>query len=561
VRGLALVTVLAVGCGATTSKAEFRRYEEVFLAEQPDRRLALATSYLADYPTGRYRHAVADVVSTALVSRGIDRGRQAAVASRRVEGPRHSEPARENPHARDLDRQEGAATDRATVSTEPDGGAGGGPTPPPRQPETRQARAELPDQGQPRESIADLQTSLAHAQERLDVAQRARAEAREAAADERRARMEEARARREAAASARRLASEDEQQAEQRELFCQAAARIWNGLARYRGVQLGGAGGTVAVVNRAAATLYWAAYAPTQYVADMTTLLQAVAGHLMCNRSDVTEIVVGFDDDFDGRIDSGLTTLARPAVLHGATNLPFVLAQQAHPARNASASPLARPGSACLVNFRGAGWYYAGVVTSDRQDGSVDVVYADGSTERVAAPDLIEDTIGPGSRVEARARTWRRFYRGVVTSRVGHAVHLRYDDGDSGWTSVALVRVARSRINEANTSGAVPPPAGPGTPGSEVLAAYRGLGLFFPGVITAVGVDGSIAVVYADGDTEVLRPAMVRNFGVEVGTAVEVSTLLGAAPAVVSRRVGHAVLVRFPDGSSGWTALARVRVR
>jgi hypothetical protein len=204
------------------------------------------------------------------------------------------------------------------------------------------------------------------------------------------------------------------------------------------------------------------------------------------------------------------------------------------------------------------------VVTGVGTDGRIRVVYADGDTEAVSEESLYPDSIAPGMRVEARIRTWRQWFPGEVQRRVGHAVFVRFDDGDEQWTSIGLVRVPIGDVSRDAPVAPVAPPTVPvPQPGSRVVANYRGEGWFYPAVVAETRDDGQVHVIYADGDSEWRPTSDVRADPVATGADVQARPARQAQvhEGEVVRRVGHAVELQLEDGAKQWVALSNVRVR
>lgn len=240
--------------------------------------------------------------------------------------------------------------------------------------------------------------------------------------------------------------------------------------------------------------------------------------------------------------------------------------EPAEPAAPAAAFDPSQPGTRALAPFQDSGFAYAAVTTGIRaEDGRIHVVYADGDTEVVPQDSLFPDSIGPGTRVEARIRSWAQWYSGEVQRRVGHAVFVRFDDGDEEWTSIGLVRIPVQEVPRDAPQAAVAPPGVPAPqPGSRVVANFQRDGWFYPAVVAETRDDGQVHVIYADGDSEWLPPSEVRADPIDAGAEVQASPDRGDRrmyEAQVVRRVGHAVEVRLDGDTTRWAALARVRVR
>lgn len=220
-------------------------------------------------------------------------------------------------------------------------------------------------------------------------------------------------------------------------------------------------------------------------------------------------------------------------------------------------------GSRALAHYRNSGFAYAAVITAVRDDGTVDVVYADGDNETLASTQLYPETIVEGTRVEARIRRWTRFFPGTVTRRVAHAVFVRFDDGDEQWTSIGLVRLAAAGLRrDATPATGTEPTATVPEAGSAVVANYQAQGWFYPAIVAERRPDGQVHVIYADGDGEWLAPDQVRPDTLQPGAHVQArpARQTEVQEGTVARRVGHAVELQLQSGAKTWVALANVRV-
>ena len=220
-------------------------------------------------------------------------------------------------------------------------------------------------------------------------------------------------------------------------------------------------------------------------------------------------------------------------------------------------------GTRALARFQGGAHAYAAVTTGVSAEGRPMVVYADGDVETLAPDALAPDSLGPGTAVEARIRQWPRFFPGRVERRIGHAVFVRFDDGDERWTSIGLVRVPTTAA-AGGTEVSTPPSTVPiPQVGAPVIANYQQRGWYYAGVIVENRADGQVHVIYADGDSEWLPRDQVREDELRRGARVSARPLRSSqtVEAEVSRRVGHAVELQLDDGSKRWVALANVRMR
>ena len=105
-----------------------------------------------------------------------------------------------------------------------------------------------------------------------------------------------------------------------------------------------------------------------------------------------------------------------------------------------------REGDAVEADFRGRGRYYAGKITSVREDGSYDVLYDDGDAEACVAPESVrrrseepeaarpetgEPAFSVGDAVDARYRGRAKTYPGAIEKVHEDATYdILYEDGE-----------------------------------------------------------------------------------------------------------------------------------
>ncbi len=156
------------------------------------------------------------------------------------------------------------------------------------------------------------------------------------------------------------------------------------------------------------------------------------------------------------------------------------------------------------ADFRGRGRYYPGRITRARRDGTYDIDYDNGESERMVEPSLVKRVSGgkperadhgvfeEGEKVEARYEGRSRYYPGKITRvhRDG-SYDIDYDDGESERM------VEPSLIKGLDRKG-----VSPLKEGMKVEARYRGRSRYYPGRITRVYRDGSCDIDYDDGERE-----------------------------------------------------------
>ena len=114
----------------------------------------------------------------------------------------------------------------------------------------------------------------------------------------------------------------------------------------------------------------------------------------------------------------------------------------------AAEGPTFEAGAKIEALYKGKKHWYTGAVDKVNADGTYDVIYDDGDTEKGVKPEHIRAGAGDselevGQRIEAKYRGKKKYYPGKIAARSGDTYDIAYDDGEkeSG--------VARSLIREA----------------------------------------------------------------------------------------------------------------
>jgi len=79
------------------------------------------------------------------------------------------------------------------------------------------------------------------------------------------------------------------------------------------------------------------------------------------------------------------------------------------------------------------------------------VAYLDGDEHDVPMQSLRLGVFGPGVSVEVNWKGKRKYYRGVITQRLGMAVFIAYETGEKEWATIAQCRIL------INVAQALPP--------------------------------------------------------------------------------------------------------
>ena len=102
-------------------------------------------------------------------------------------------------------------------------------------------------------------------------------------------------------------------------------------------------------------------------------------------------------------------------------------------------------------------------------------------------------------------------------------------------------------------------------PGDWVLGQWRGGSLWFPGVVHSVGADGSVAIAYDDGTSEIRPANQVKAYDWRVGSRIEAVWSGNGrwydATITEADAGGSSLTVRFDDGIVEETVTGRCRSR
>eukprot|EP00939_MAST-03C_sp_MAST-3C-sp1_P000758 g758.t1 len=190
-----------------------------------------------------------------------------------------------------------------------------------------------------------------------------------------------------------------------------------------------------------------------------------------------------------------------------------------------------REGMKVEARFGGKDKYYAGKITYVRSDGTFDILYEDGDSERRVKRKFIrpvetkikssrrrsrsrsksrdrDDELREGMKVEARFGGKDKYYRGEITNvRRDGTFDIRYEDGDSErrvkrkfirpveTKKKSSRRRSRSRSKSQERDDEL-------REGMKVEARFGGKDKYYRGEITNVRRDGTFDIRYEDGDSE-----------------------------------------------------------
>ena len=105
------------------------------------------------------------------------------------------------------------------------------------------------------------------------------------------------------------------------------------------------------------------------------------------------------------------------------------------PAPAASAAKVFEKGSKIEAMYKGKKNWYSGTVSRSNDNGSYDVTYDDGDSEKGVKVENIRAGAGDselevGTRVEARYKGKKKYYPGKIAARGDHGYNIAYDDGE-----------------------------------------------------------------------------------------------------------------------------------
>ena len=105
----------------------------------------------------------------------------------------------------------------------------------------------------------------------------------------------------------------------------------------------------------------------------------------------------------------------------------------------ASAASAQTKGDWVLGNYKGAGYWFPGVIDSI-SGGKVTIRYDDGDRETVAISKVRPYDWMIGTRVECNYKGGGQWYAGKISSLAGEKIGIAYDDGDKETTKTGRCR-------------------------------------------------------------------------------------------------------------------------
>nr|WP_289851987.1 tudor domain-containing protein [Rhizobium sp. SSA_523] len=92
-----------------------------------------------------------------------------------------------------------------------------------------------------------------------------------------------------------------------------------------------------------------------------------------------------------------------------------------------------------LGNYKGAGYWYPGVISSI-QGSKITIQYDDGDRETVSINETRPYDWSIGKKVECNFKGQGQWYSGTISSLAGEKIGIAYDDGDKETTKTGRCR-------------------------------------------------------------------------------------------------------------------------
>jgi hypothetical protein len=205
-------------------------------------------------------------------------------------------------------------------------------------------------------------------------------------------------------------------------------------------------------------------------------------------------------------------------------------------------------GDRVLAKWSRDRYWYPGTIQAIR-GGELHVYFEDGDHEWLPTDRVLQLDLRVGSRVYARTARGPVYAPGRIARRDGDRLWIDYDDGRQEATSVCLIRVALEPLDN------------PWRVGQRVLAQWQPEPFYYPGVVDQVN-DEVVHIKYDDGDHAYLTPDLILPLRLKVGHRVygrrDPERLY--YPAVIERKDGDQLYLRYDDGNVEWSTVQRIRV-
>src|SRR5262245_30266677 len=96
-----------------------------------------------------------------------------------------------------------------------------------------------------------------------------------------------------------------------------------------------------------------------------------------------------------------------------------------------------RVGDEALAPWLTDAYLYPAIVVATDQVSLAHVAYLDGDESDVPLSELRHTALGPGLVVSVNWKGRRTYYGGTILQRLANAVFVSYEDGTTGWTTIA----------------------------------------------------------------------------------------------------------------------------
>lgn len=215
-------------------------------------------------------------------------------------------------------------------------------------------------------------------------------------------------------------------------------------------------------------------------------------------------------------------------------------------------------GTKVRARYKGGAKFFNGEIVLARTDGSFDIKYEDGDSEKHVEADCIEVVDVPAAAAIPAfelGQSVQAYYNGGLKLFVGKIarVHsdgtydIKYSDGDSE-SRIPASRIVAGQAKKQEKRLDV---------GDKVKARYKGGDKFFPGKISRVNMNGTFDIKYDDGDLE-LRVDASNVVALEAESDKRMKEERTESPRRLE--VGDAVNARFKGGTKKFSAkITRVR--
>ena len=167
------------------------------------------------------------------------------------------------------------------------------------------------------------------------------------------------------------------------------------------------------------------------------------------------------------------------------------------------------------MNYNSKGKYYPGKISRINSNGTYDIKYDDGDSERGVKRSNIkvaangggngsdtgsDSSLSRGTKVTVNYNGKGKYFPGQISRVNSNGTYdIKYDDGDSERG------VKRSNIKVAANGGGNGSDTGSDSAlsrGTKVTVNYNGKGKYYPGQISRVNSNGTYDIKYDDGDSE-----------------------------------------------------------